>query len=1404
MWAVSVNGKPVTAREAGTETLIPLPGVADPNVPIEVSLLLGKPAVAANRVELMLPKVFAPVLKTQWSLQGDENHMLVSRGGTVLPATPAPWPTGFEWLARSGFVPLMVVAVLVLFGAITAFTSALTRWVGLLGIAAAAVVAGQTAWEAYQSAGAPQPLQLSLPVLAAGETVELVVANVPSWRVAISWVGLGLVLGGSVLFLVSWPLRAGVVKRLLRMMALALLSVGVLLHSGGAPWFFGLLALAIVCLQFLPAGAKALGGLSARAKSQADDGCRGERLGTRLGESSDNRETPPDGGEAAVVVTTLLMCIALGSLFACGSSAVANEPEGFRAASSLTQQWQVSSRQSRVTAEATVTLIGKPGEQFILLRAPAILTEFVGPGLRLNKIELPSQGLTYVVTIPLDDTKQTIENDAEDNVQENVEDNAEGNSEPQADGKHASATREYTATFKYQLEGVLPLQGLEVLTCTAVLHQLELRYDEPGWDVLCESAAQIEIADESASETQAKLLLGPSPARIVLKPRSRDLATEATQFFVEAAQVYTPSPGVVDGRHRLNVRTSQGRVQSLRIHVPAGLTVSAVDGPIGVWQFDADNRILQVEIDASATSNFVVTVDTQRGLGALPTSVHLSPLRVEQAEGQIGLLAVAFAADAQPEKVDAEGLSQLNLSDFDATLLTDPSSVLHRVYRYGEDQGGLDVLVAPVSPEVRTVSRQVLSFGDERIVLAVNFTTEITRAGLFQLSFPLPEGFEVESLSGDALHHWSELSEEGSRQIVLRLNGKTLGTQNFSLTLAGNSPVDQSEWQVPRFELNEANRQSGDLVVQPTTGIRLRTVNRQNVSEADPRSMGGQAQGALAFRLLQHDWSLTLGIEKLDAWVTGQVLHEVTLREGQTRSALYADFNVENASIRTLAVMLPITNENEIKTVRANGETVSDFVRTEADANTWELRFKRRMIGHIQFQIEYERRGERVNDSETLSPLTFPEARQVGYYYAVRSGGRLEVELGNLTQGWQRNEWNAVPQSLREAGNRNAPTVVLRATSPTTPLSLRVIRHSLAEALKLRVASGTLTTILSPTGDQLTSVEVTMEVIQRSSLNVQLPLGGELFSIFVNGESVHSVRQSGNTNTWQFTILPGIDDSTAQVRFVYSLIGDGLRHLHLVSPQLNVPLENVQWNIVAPEGFELLGHDGNLELIGAASRGSYDRSSYLSNATDKRQLQASQATQLLERANQLLQAGEQKKARWAFNNVANSYALDAASNEDARVQLENLQTQQAIVGLNTRRQRLLLDSNLGSTQTADNDQLRQAAANNPVLQLDQLNFRPQELSQLLAGNSREDNSVLQRIASRLVQHQRTTEPAPQAIVISLPEEGTVYSFSRAVQVTENAPLQLDLRFNSLYQLRPWQWAIVGIILFALAVCLGRR
>jgi len=83
------------------------------------------------------------------------------------------------------------------------------------------------------------------------------------------------------------------------------------------------------------------------------------------------------------------------------------------------------------------------------------------------------------------------------------------------------------------------------------------------------------------------------------------------------------------------------------------------------------------------------------------------------------------------------------------------------------------------------------------------------------------------------------------------------------------------------------------------------------------------------------------------------------------------------------------------------------------------------------------------------------------------------------------------------------------------------------------------------------------------------------------------------------------------------------------------------------------------------------------------------------------------------------------------VQLRNLRTQQTMLGLNTRRQRMYLDNR---ADAARNEPLEQAANLNPFMQ-GKINFDPQQIDQLLMGNTVEENTALHGIATRLVDQQ---------------------------------------------------------------------
>ena len=403
-------------------------------------------------------------------------------------------------------------------------------------------------------------------------------------------------------------------------------------------------------------------------------------------------------------------------------------------------------------------------------------------------------------------------------------------------------------------------------------------------------------------------------------------------------------------------------------------------------------------------------------------------MRIAGAAGEIGMIGLAFGSDAQPEAVQPKGLSAINLEDFDSSLIPrnrdgQPLAVLQQVYRYSGDGGSVALKVAPVAPEVRVTTKQTLSLGDDRLVLAVDLNVEITRAGIFSLSFALPDGLEVEALSGAALSQWTEADEAGQRVITMHLAGRTIGAQTFALTLAGAAPHAQPEWSVPQVRIREATRQSGEILLVPEQGIRLRAVTRENVLQLDPQETGDARPRVIAFRLLQQDYKLTVAVEALEPWVTVQALQEVTMREGQTLTRLALRYRVENAGGETGAHPAAGLDRGPGQTVRATGSAVSDLVRVAGTPDS----------GRFGSSAESPARPMRRSNSRGNRPATRAMKRsgirnskgrgRSTLFVAVRGSGRLELDAADPPRGWQRLDWSAVPAILQDRGDRSVPAL---------------------------------------------------------------------------------------------------------------------------------------------------------------------------------------------------------------------------------------------------------------------------------------------------------------------------------------------------------------------------------------------
>lgn len=1307
LWEARVDGEAVTARTDAQQTVIPLPAKPDPNETVEVALRFGRNAAGGTTV-LEAPVLEAPVVIGEWLVSGDRNRQLVPRGGTATLAAPGLTETGVEWLSKHRNPAMVLLAGLVLALVVrrVAAPGTLASALGLVVALAVVVGSGVLAVRALNERSINHgTLVYTAPVLKEGTPVSVEVASHYPARAMISLTGVAIGALGVALAAAARSGRLGRFGRIGRVArfapaaAVAMVALGVLMQHVGAVVFFALLGLAVFLLAVVPEARVWLGKWRGRRGALA-------------------------GGSATAALAMIGLLGMLGAQDARADEARRVAPAS--AAQSLIQRWEI--RQNRVFAVLDVRLRANANETFELLRAPAVLTNFTGEGLRV--VRDPASG-RYLLA--------------------------------------ADAAGEFSGQATYEMPLGDLAAGIELPSGPAAVRELAVKFDQSGWEFTSPQAVQVRPQD-GAGFSGALLMLAAGDGGVIrARAKTRDASVEEARFFVESSHAYAPAPGVVNGRHQITVRPARGEVRSLQLSVPQGFTVGEVSGgPVGRWRFDPQSGVLTVPIEPAQARAFSFQVITQRGMDALPAAIELEPLRVSGAAGEVGALALAFGGDAQAEEVTPTGLTPLNVADFSGPLpVAGAELVVHRVFRFGSEPARLAARIGEVAPEVRVVSRQRVSLGDDRLLLAVDLDVAITRSGLFRLSFELPDGLEVEAVSGAALSHWSEASLAGKRVITLHLNGRTLGDQKFALTLAGPAPAAGKGWAVPSVTLREATRQTGTLLLAPERGVQLTVAGREHVSQSDPRELGEQSPGVLAFRLLQADWRLAVDIAALDPWVTAEVLHEQSLREGQTLTRIGIHYRIDNAPVRRLRLRLAGLGEAEAATVRASGPLVGDFVRIEGDV--WELRFQRGVSGTTQVAIEYQRQVERSGGGESVTPVSLVDARQVAYFVAVRGAGRLEISAGAVPRGWQAIDWSTVPEEVRDPRDRSVPAITFRAAEPDGPLPVVVARHAAANALKLRVAKANFTTLFSPDTAALTAVDLQIEVTEKSSLRAGLPDGAELFNVTVNGENAAVVR---DTNGWLFNVARGADGSAARVRLVYLAPQGG----SLRGPSFSVPLENVSWRVVVPQGMSLSGYRGDLEMRGVDETKSFALKDYLAKALSDRAASAASAEQELAQANSWLQAGDQQRAEEMLGRLSKNRALDEASNEDARVQLRALRTQQAVLGLNTRRQKLYLDNIGGDGRAQRNEEIERAANFNPLLQ-GATQYQPGQAEEAMRGNTLEENSALNGIAARLVDQQLAAEPAPAGIEVAMLERGTVYTFTRSVQVEGSEPLHLTLAVN---------------------------
>src|SRR4029077_13650360 len=124
-----------------------------------------------------------------------------------------------------------------------------------------------------------------------------------------------------------------------------------------------------------------------------------------------------------------------------------------------------------------------------------------------------------------------------------------------------------------------------------------------------------------------------------------------------------------------------------------------------------------------------------------------------------------------------------------------------------------------------------------------------------------------------------------------------------------------------------------------------------------------------------------------------------------------------------------------------------------------------------------------------------------------------------------------------------------------------------------------------------------------------------------------------------------------------------------------------------------------------------DAQAYLQNENNAQQENTKAAEAMLAQGNSLLEQGNPQQARRAFQAAYGLSQGDNAFNEDARVQLNNLKLQQALVGLNVRQSAASGDNGALGNKFRDLREGKEVA------------YTQQDAKQIIEGNSSDDNAA---------------------------------------------------------------------------------
>jgi hypothetical protein len=521
-------------------------------------------------------------------------------------------------------------------------------------------------------------------------------------------------------------------------------------------------------------------------------------------------------------------------------------------------------------------------------------------------------------------------------------------------------------------------------------------------------------------ETVVLAFVGAAPqVAIDWTPKTEGATGMTALTVVQAQQEMYITEGTVRTRATLQYDISRAELTELSVEVPGDQKVVNVFDPnVRKWDVskDGDNQIISVELFEPARAKQTLTIELEKySEGDSKKEIDAARIRAIDVGRQQGMVVVNVDPALRAEAKTRTGLMQVDAGELPAAIAGQPWVF---AYRYASLPFELSIGIEKIEPRI-TVDQLVESYLEpEQLSVEMLAIYNIEEAGVFQLEFNIPSGFEIMQVVGRATadaaaavvdsHH---REGENDTRLIVNLANKALGKVAILLRMQQrlNDPnlltptgtASTIQLALPQAKQNFVQRAEGRFIlhtpeslrVNPsaTTGLRAISFSEAYQGQSSVReNRFPLTRPTLAFAFSEQSALLDLSAERRKSQITARQRLVVRIDSGVVRFESLVIYDILYSGVKSLRIDVPASLAADIRNT-SNGLREVAMTPPPADVAegyvAWSLSGETELIGTQIVKLNWERKLEQLEVGKSLQ-VNVPSLKPAG---TDRAWGQIVV-----------------------------------------------------------------------------------------------------------------------------------------------------------------------------------------------------------------------------------------------------------------------------------------------------------------------------------------------------------------------------------------------------------------------------